>query len=111
MNIPRALAPVNAVLTPLIKAGLGAPLPLGSGFVVLEIPGRKTGIVRELPLTGIDLGSRLVVATVRSRSQWIRNLAAASEIDVWLRGRRRRAAVRMAPSGRCLQRAVLDLSG
>lgn len=85
MPLANLLAPLNAFATPLIKAGLGSPWPFGSGFVVLEIPGRVTANRYEVPLMSWTSPGHVVVSTVRGRSQWLRNLAAAGQITVWLR--------------------------
>ena len=57
----------------------------------MEIPGRKSGRLYRVPAVALASGSRLMVGTVRERSQWIRNLAAIDRVEVWLRGRRRMA--------------------
>ena len=83
------LEPLNRALTPAIRLGVGNPLPLTTGFVILEVPGRKTGTLRSVPLLCTDYGSALLISTVRGDSQWVRNLAAAGKAEVWLRGRKR----------------------
>ena len=92
---PRPFAAPNRIAEPAIRLGLGAPppIPLGwwGGLVVMEIPGRKSGRLYRVPAVALASGSRLMVGTVRERSQWIRNLAATDRVEVWLRGRRRMA--------------------
>lgn len=92
---PRPLAALNRFVEPAIRLGLGAPppCPLGwwGGLVVMEIPGRKSGRLYRVPAVALSSGNRLMVGTMRDRSQWIRNLAAIDRIDVWLRGTRRMA--------------------
>ena len=92
---------MNRALAPLFKLGLGAPLPFASGFVVLEIPGRKTGRRYTIPLVGWLAPGRLIVGTFRSQSQWMRNLAAADEVTMWLWGREMRAVPKVldTPAG------------
>ncbi len=98
---PKGLAALNAFLEPLIRVGIGAPLPtpplpdalwgLGwvPGLVVLEVPGRKSGRIYRVPLVGFARGPVVLLVTARGNSQWIRNLAAAPKVALWLRGRRR----------------------
>ena len=90
-----ALRPVfgalNALVIPAAKAGIGSPWPLGSGIVVLETTGRKSGLPREVPLLGARLGDHLVVSTVRGNSQWAKNLDATPDAAVWVDGQRRPA--------------------
>ena len=90
---------MNRFVTPLAKAGLGSPLPIGLGAVVLESTGRKSGEVREVPVLGLRIGDRVVVSTVRRSSQWLKNLEADDEAAVWYCGKRRRAkaTVRRGP--------------
>lgn len=92
---PGPFAALNRFAEPAIRLGLGAPppFPLGwwGGLVVMEIPGRKSGRLYRVPAVALASGNRLMVGTVRERSQWIRNLAAAEQVGVWLRGRRRLA--------------------
>ena len=79
---------MNRFVKPLVKAGLGSPLPIGLGAVVLESTGRVSGEPREVPLVGLRVGDRVVVSTVRDSSQWIKNLEADDAAAVWYCGRR-----------------------
>lgn len=90
---------MNRFVKPLVKAGLGSPLPIGLGAVVLESTGRKSGERREVPVLGLRIGDRVLVSTLRSGSQWLKNLEADDEAAVWYCGKRRRAkaTVRRGP--------------
>ena len=68
---------LNRVVEPVIRAGVGSPRIVPSGFIVLETVGRKTGTLRRSPLAATRLGRIVVVATFRgARMQWVRYLAA-----------------------------------
>lgn len=82
---------MNRFVKPLVKAGLGSPLPIGLGAVVLESTGRISGEPREVPVLGFRVGNRVMVSTVRSSSQWIKNLEANDDAAVWYGGKRRTA--------------------
>ena len=98
---------VNRVVAPLARSGLAGPLPVGVGLVMLQTTGRRTGLMREVPLLSARVGDRLVVGTVRSTSQWFRNLAVDPDPAVWLGGRVRPAdaSVKRGP----VSLAVLEL--
>lgn len=83
---------MNRFVKPLVKAGLGSPLPLGLGAVVMESTGRVSGEPREVPLLALRVGDKILVSTVRDTSQWVKNLEADHRAAVWYCGRRHPAA-------------------
>ncbi len=79
---------LNKAVVPLVKAGVGSPLPyIGGGIVMLETKGRKSGLPRQVPLLGFRIGDKVIVSTVRSGSQWAKNLDANDSARVWLNGK------------------------
>lgn len=89
LQLAALLRPVNDTLIPLVRRGFANPLPLGLGLTVLVVPGRKSGRLYEFPLLALATPTGLVVATLRERSQWFRNVQAADHVDAWLWGARR----------------------
>jgi hypothetical protein len=56
---------INQFAEALIRAGIGGPLCVGLGLVVIEAKGRKTGSPRSVPVLANRVGNRLYVSTVR----------------------------------------------
>jgi deazaflavin-dependent oxidoreductase (nitroreductase family) len=67
---------INQIVEGLVRSGVGSPCAYGSGVVVIETKGRKTGTPRTLPVLAQRFGNTLIVSTIRSKSQWVRNLQA-----------------------------------
>jgi len=92
-NLERAaFDSINSFVEPLVRAGFGSPCLWPVGAVVVEVTGRKSRRLINLPLMATVFGDHLIISTARGRrSQWIRNLAANPEVRYWIRGRPRSA--------------------
>ena len=99
---------VNSVVEPLARHGVTSALPVGPALVVLETVGRRTHRVRRVPVLALRAGNRVVVGTVRSRSDWFANLSAARVGRVWLGGEPRPAEVDVA-EGPVVRAATLEV--
>ena len=65
---PSALRMVDQAVDFYVKTGIGSPWRVGSGVVVLEMTGSRTGKRRQVPVASARWGNRLVLSTVRSGS-------------------------------------------
>ena len=106
----RLFRAMNKILEPSVRHGFGsAPFTPGT-LIVLEIVGRTSGRRTKVPLAALHVGEHILVATFRGRrSEWVKNLAAMSEVRFWLGGRARRATVRVLKPDRTPRRTK-DLS-
>ena len=79
------------LMIPVHRAGLGAWLstPIGGYMLLLRVRGRKSGVMREIPLSYLVAdGSAWVVAGFGPRTDWYRNLLADPRVEVWMPGGR-----------------------
>ncbi len=87
----RAFKALNRyAMVPAHHAGLGPWLgtPFGGWMLLLRVRGRKSGVMRETPLSYLIAdGSVWVVAGFGPRTEWYRNLLADPAVEVWLPGR------------------------
>lgn len=87
---------LNSVVQPAVRAGIANPLPVGAGAIVLETTGRISGKKRPVPLLATRVCGTLVVSTVRTNSQWIKNIEADPAVTVWVNGRQRDATAKVS---------------
>ncbi len=78
-------------MVPAHRAGLGAWLstPIGGYMLLLRVRGRRSGGVREAPLSYLVAeGSAWVMAGFGPRTEWYRNLLADPKVEAWMPGGR-----------------------
>jgi deazaflavin-dependent oxidoreductase (nitroreductase family) len=75
-------------LKPLVVALLASPLhgALSRDILLLRWTGRKTGKGYTLPISYVELNGRLYLCTRPEGSGWWRNVRAAREVEIRLRG-------------------------
>jgi deazaflavin-dependent oxidoreductase (nitroreductase family) len=86
-HLGRARRLVNAVMTPLARAGLA-----GRHTYILSVRGRKTGKSYSIPVILIEDGERWLVAPYGDVG-WVRNARAAGEVQLTRAGRCERMAI------------------
>lgn len=89
--VSRALKVLNRwFMVPALRLGLGAWVgtPFGGYILLLRVRGRRSGLVRETPLSYFLVeGAVWVMAGFGPRTEWFRNLQADPIVEVWLPGR------------------------
>ena len=75
-----------AVFGPVAKRMLAAGVPMGPNALV-TIRGRSTGLPRTTPLAIIEQGGRRWIWSPWGDVQWVRNLRAAGQATITVRGR------------------------
>jgi deazaflavin-dependent oxidoreductase (nitroreductase family) len=86
MPLPKGLARFNLRVTNRVLGPLAERLP---GFGIVIHVGRRSGAVRRTPVNVFRRGDRYTIAlTYGADSQWVRNVLAAGEFDLEVRGRR-----------------------
>ncbi len=78
---------INSIVNGLVQRGIGSPWLVGSGLIVVETRGRKSGTPRRVPVLAQRFGNTLFVSTVRATSQWVRNLEADATPSIVLAGK------------------------
>lgn len=68
------------------------------GAMTLEVPGRKTGVMRRVPVTWVEFeGERYLVAMMGEESDWVHNARATDGAVVLRRGKRKHAVLEELP--------------
>jgi deazaflavin-dependent oxidoreductase (nitroreductase family) len=92
---------LNRFVEPGVRAGIGSPRIVPSGFIVLETRGRKSGRLIRTPLAATRIQGHVLIGTFRgARSQWLRNLVATPATRYWLAGSPRAARAHVMQPGR-----------
>jgi deazaflavin-dependent oxidoreductase (nitroreductase family) len=92
---------INRLWGRVVAAGLvprrwpGTPV---IGSMTLEVPGRKSGVMRRTPVTWVEHhGERYLVAMMGEESDWVHNARATGGAVTFKRGRRRKAVIEELP--------------
>ncbi|HVP04696.1 MAG TPA: nitroreductase/quinone reductase family protein [Dehalococcoidia bacterium] len=68
------------------------------GSTTIEVPGRKSGVMRRIPVTWVEFeGQPYLVAMLGEESDWVHNARATGGKVVLKRGRRRKALLEELP--------------
>ena len=83
---------LNGVLEPLIRKGMGSPVFMPVGTIVIETKGFKSGQTRRTPLMTLRIGPYWLLSTVRGdRSFWVKNLEKQPSVHYFFAGLKRKA--------------------
>src|SRR3970040_1139138 len=89
--VNRSLKVLNRwFMVPAHRLGLGPWIgtPIGGYILLLRVRGRRSGVIRETPLSYlIQDGSAWVLAGFGTRTEWYRNLLVDPGVEIWLPGR------------------------
>jgi deazaflavin-dependent oxidoreductase (nitroreductase family) len=91
---------MNRAIGALVRFGLGP-----SHMRLLEVRGRKSGVLRATPVDVLSRGGRLYLVAPRGYTEWVRNAEAGGEVT--LRRGRRAAAYRVRPLSDAEKPAIL----
>lgn len=68
------------------------------GSMTLEVPGRKSGVMRSVPVTWVEFeGGRYLVAMMGEESDWVHNARATNGMVKLKRGRRKQSVLEELP--------------
>jgi deazaflavin-dependent oxidoreductase (nitroreductase family) len=101
------------LMVPLLRAGLGAWMgtPLGGWILLLRVRGRRSGAMRESPLSYcIADGAVWVMAGFGGRTEWYRNLLIDPRVQVVLPGRAIRCTAETVTDSEVRRRIIPQLA-
>src|SRR5919198_3905128 len=83
---------------PLTRALLRLGVPMGPNLL-LTVRGRSSGIPRTAPVAVVETDGRRLIIAAYGEVHWVRNLRAAGEADIEVRGRKEHvSAVELSPA-------------